>query len=195
MAALARLVASTAMNRDFHLCITGGCRLCSSAAQWRSGPPPQFGRWREKNVIPDQARLLLLKSKAMTIIYLLSRVLGALVGVGLCLVVIFFSSAAAGLPIGVILGVAIGYLFSLVPPEVVRHGIKFSLRWSDTARLKERLRREHGLAPIIIEELVSRGEPVEQFRDYVESLLRSNSFIRRGCGKMIRRKRFPDMKP
>jgi hypothetical protein len=146
-------------------------------------------------VIHNQAWRLLLKSKAMTIIYLLSRVLGALVGVGLGLVIIFFASAWAGIPIGIALGVSVGCLFGLVPPEFVRHGIKFSLRWSDTARLKERLRQEHGLAPLIIEELVSRGEPVEQFRDYVESLLRSNSFIRRGCGRMIRCKRFPDMKP
>jgi len=146
-------------------------------------------------MIPDHARRLLLKSKAMTIIYLLSRVLGALVGVGLGLVVIFIASAWAGIPIGVILGVAVGYLFGLLPPECVRHGIKFSLRWSDTARLKERLHRERGLAPIIIEELVSRGEPVEQFRDYVESLLRSNSFIRGSCGKECRRRWFPNMNP
>jgi hypothetical protein len=146
-------------------------------------------------VIPDHARRSLAKSKAMTIIYLLSQVLGALAGVGLGLVVIFFASAWAGIPIGVLPGVAVGYLFGLLPPECVRHGIKFLLRWSDTARLKDRLHREHGLAPIIIEELVSRGEPVEQFRDYVESLLRSNSFIRRGCGKLIRHKWFPDMKP
>jgi len=136
--------------------------------------------------------------KAMTILhlfYLLSHGLSALVGVGVGLIIIFFVSAWAGIPIGIALGVSVGFLFGLVPPELVRHGIKFSLRWSQTARLKERLHREHGLAPLIIEELVSRGEPIEHFRDYVESLLRSNSFIRRGCGKMIRRKWFPDMKP
>jgi len=131
----------------------------------------------------------------MTIVYLLSRVLGALVGVGLGLVIIFFASAWAGVPIGIALGVSVGWLFGFLPPEIVRHGIRISLRWSETARLKERLHREHGLAPLIIEELVSRGEPIEQFRDYVESLLRSNSFIRRGGGKMIRRRWFPDMKP
>lgn len=131
----------------------------------------------------------------MTFIFHLSRVLGVLSGVGLGLVIIFFASASAGIPIGIALGVSVGCLFGLVPPEFVRHGIKFSLRWSDTARLKKRLHREHGLAPLIIEELVSRGEPVEQFRDYVESSLRSNSFIRRSCGKMTRRKWFPDMKP
>ena len=129
----------------------------------------------------------------MTFIFHLSRVLGVLLGVGLGLVVIFFASAAAGLPIGVVLGVAAGYLFGLLPPECVRHAIMFSLRWSDTARLKERLRREPGLAPLIVEELVSRGEPVEQFRDYVESLLQSNSFIRRSAGKECRKKWFPSV--
>ncbi len=133
--------------------------------------------------------------KAMAILLLVSRVLGALVGVGVGLIIIFFASAWAGIPIGIALGVPVGFLFGLVPPELVRHGIKFSLRWSDTARLKERLPREPGLAPLIIEELVSRGEPIEQFHDYVESLLRSNSFFRRRCGKIIRRKWFPDMKP
>lgn len=136
--------------------------------------------------------------EAMTILYLfylLAHGLGALVGVGVGLIIIFFASAWAGIPIGIAMGASVGFLFGLVPPELVRHGIKFSLRWSETARLKERLHREHGLAPLIIEELVSRGEPIEHFRDYVESLLRSNSFIRRGCGKMIRRKWFPDMKP
>ena len=146
-------------------------------------------------MIHNQAWRLLLKSKAMTIIYLLSRVLGALVGVGLGLVIIFFASAWAGIPIGIALGVSVGCLFGLVPPEFVRHGIKFALRWSETARLKERLHREHGLAPLIIEELVSRGEPVEQFRDYVESLLKSNSFIRRSRGKECREKWFPTMTP
>ena len=146
-------------------------------------------------MIPDHARRLLLKSKAMTFIFHLSRLLGVLLGAGLGLAVIFFASAAAGIPIGVILGVAVGYLFGLLPPECVRHGIKFSLRWSDTAGLKERLHREHGLAPLIIEELVSRGEPVEQFRDYVESLLKSNSFIRRSRGKECREKWFPTMTP
>jgi hypothetical protein len=129
------------------------------------------------------------------LLYLLSRVLGALLGVGLGLVIILFASAWAGIPIGVILGVAVGCLFGLVPPEIVRHGIKFSLRWSETARLKERLHREPGLAPLIIEELVSSGEPVEQFRDHVESLLQSNSFIRRSAGKECRKKWFPAMTP
>lgn len=143
----------------------------------------------------DRARHLTLVSEAMTLLFLLSLGLGAVVGVGVGISIIFFASAWAGIPIGIALGVPMGCLFGLVPPEIVRHGIKFSLRWSETAGLKERLQREHGLAPLIIEELVSRGEPVAQFRDYVESLLRSNSFIRRSCGKMIRRKWFPDTKP
>lgn len=129
----------------------------------------------------------------MTFIFHLSRLLGVLLGAGLGLAVIFFASAWAGIPIGIALGVAAGYLFGLLPPELVRHGIKFSLRWSETARLKERLHQDHGLAPLLIEELVSRGEPVEQFRDYVESLLRSNSFFRRSCGKKCRKKWFPNM--
>jgi len=131
----------------------------------------------------------------MFVILQLSRGLGVLLGIAIGAVLIAFGSAWAGIPVGVALGVAVGWLAGLLPPELVRHGIKFSLRRADAPRLKERLRREHGLALLIIEELVSRGESVEQFRDEVESLLGSNSFIRRSCGKMIRRKCFPDMKP
>ena len=76
-----------------------------------------------------------------------------------------------------------------------RSGFRLGLKWSDTTKLQARLERDCCLSHWIIAELASRGEPVEQFRDYVESLLRSNSFIRRSCGKMIRRKWFPDMKP
>jgi hypothetical protein len=133
--------------------------------------PPQFGRWRGKNVISKPARCLLLKSKAMSLIFHLSRVTG------------------------VFLGVAAGYLFGPRPPECVRHGIKFSLRWTDSVRLKQRLRQEPGLAPIIIEEFVSRGEPVGQCRDFVESLLTSDSFMRRSCGKECRKKWFPNLTP
>ncbi len=131
----------------------------------------------------------------MTFILHLSRVLGALIGAGLGLAIIFFACAWAGIPVGVVLGVAMGCLVGLVPSELVHHGIKFSLRRSDTPRLKERLRREHGLALLVIEELVSRGEPVGQFREEVESLLRSRSMYRRSIGKQVRRKWFPDMTP
>jgi hypothetical protein len=131
----------------------------------------------------------------MLIILLLSRFLGVLLGVAVGAVIIAFGSAWAGIPVGVALGVAVGWISGLLPPELVRHGIKFLLRRMDTPRLKERLRREHGLAPLIIEELVSRGEPAGQFRDEVELLMRSNSFFRRSCGRALRRKFFPDMKP
>jgi len=146
-------------------------------------------------VIPNPAQRLFLKGKAMTFILQMSRVLGVLLGVSLGLAITFFACAWAGIPIGVILGVAAGYLFGLLPPECVRHGIKFTLRWSDTVDLKERLNRECGVAAIIIEELVSRGEPVEQFRDFVDALVRSNSAFRRSCGKQCRKKWFPSTTP
>ena len=129
----------------------------------------------------------------MFFILQLSRGLGVLLGVAIGAVLILFASAWAGIPVGVALGGAVGCLAGLLPPELVRHGIKFSLRRTDTHRLRQRLRREHGLALLIIEELVSRGEPVGQFREEVESLLHSRSMNRRSIGRQIRRKWFPDM--
>ena len=110
-------------------------------------------------------------------------------------IIVLFSAASAGLPIGLILGLALGYLVALLPSDCVRHGIRISLRGADAAHIKARLRRQPGLSPILIEELVARGEPIEQFRAYAKALLGSNSIVCRSCGRQIMRKWFPDRTP
>lgn len=129
----------------------------------------------------------------MVVILHLSRMLGIIVGVGLGAVIILFGSAAAGIIIGVALGASVGCLAGLLPYEIARHTIQLSLRWSKTGRLKERLTTEHGLAHLIILELVRRGESVEQFRGYAQSLLQSDSGYRRRLGRNLQRSWFPDL--
>lgn len=122
-----------------------------------------------------------------------SRLLGLIIGVGLGAVLVFLASARAEILIGVVLGTTAGCLAGLLPSEMVQHSIRLSLCWSKTARLKERLVREHGLAHLIIAELLRRGEPVGQFRDCVQSLLRSDSGSRRKVGQRIQRRWLPEL--
>jgi len=129
----------------------------------------------------------------MFIVHQLARILGLLFGITLGGGIIMFGSAWGGIPIGLALGIALGWLAALLPPEIVRHAILLSLRWSDSHHLKERLAREHELAPMILEVLVARGEPVEQFREQAQTLLRSDSMLRRSIGRKISRKWFPDL--
>jgi len=125
----------------------------------------------------------------------LSRLLGLVLGLAAGAVIGLGASAWAGVVIGAILGVSVGFLAGALVPEFARILIRLVLKWSDGTRLRARLEHKHCLSHLIITELVSRGEPVEQFRGYVESLIRSDSAARRSCGKMSRRKWFPDMKP
>ena len=73
--------------------------------------------------------------------------------------------------------------------------IRLRMKFSHTTVLRARLERDQCLSHLIIAELVSRGDPVDQFRDQVEALIRSNSFFLRGSGKQCRKKWFPDMTP
>lgn len=129
----------------------------------------------------------------MFALYQVSRLLGLLFGITIGGAIAFFGSAWGGVAVGLTLGIAVGWLAGLLPPEIVRHAILLSLRCSDTLRLKERLVREHGLAPMIIEVLVSRSEPVEQFREQAQALLRYDSGHRRSIGRKIAQKWFPDL--
>jgi hypothetical protein len=127
----------------------------------------------------------------MLIIFQLSRLLGLAVGALVCL----GAFAWAGVVIGATLGISVGYLVGALLHEFALIGILLGMKWSDTMKLKARLERDYCLSHLIIAELVSRGEPVEQFRGLVEGLLRSDSAFRRSYGKMNRHKWFPDMKP
>jgi hypothetical protein len=146
-------------------------------------------------VIRNQASRLLLNSTARMIIFLLSRILGVLLGLAVGAVIAVGASAGAGVFIGVILAISVGFLVGSLPHEIALVLIRLVFKWRDKNKLRAQLESDYWLSHLIIAELVSRGEPVEQFRGYVESLLRSDSAFRRSYGKMNRRKWFPDMKP
>ena len=129
----------------------------------------------------------------MFIIYHASRVFGLLFGIAIGGAIVFFASGWGGGVIGLTLGITVGWLSALLPSEIVRHSILLSLRWSDSKQLKDRLAREHGLAPMIIEVLVSRGEPIEDFREHIQVLLQSTSRHRRSIGRKLGQKWFPDL--
>jgi hypothetical protein len=95
--------------------------------------------------------------------------------------------------IGATLGISVGCLAGALLHEFALIGMRLGMKWSDTTKLKSRLERDYCLSHLIIAELVSRGEPVQQFRGHVEALVRSNSASRRSCGKECRKKWFPNM--
>lgn len=127
----------------------------------------------------------------MILIFHLSRLLGFVVGALICL----GACAWAGVVIGVTLGISVGYLVGALLYEFGLIGIRLGLKWSDTTKLKGRLERDHRLSHLIIAEMVSRGEPVEQFRGHVEALIRSDSASLRRCGKACQRAWFPNRTP
>jgi hypothetical protein len=110
------------------------------------------------------------------------ELVGALVG--------FFSGLAFGQKafgwIGAIVGAGTGFYCGLVlgrlPYAIVSTRLKRKLKRSDTATLKQRLEKEYFISHLIIACLVVRGEPVEQFRDYVFSLLHSDLSDKRQFG-------------
>jgi len=127
----------------------------------------------------------------MVIIFVVSRLLGFAVGALVCL----GACVWAGVVIGATLGLSVGYLVGMLLQEFGEIAIRLRMKFSDTASLRARLERDQCLSHLIITELVSRGDPVEQFRGQVEVLIRSNSFFRRSSGKQCRKKWFPDMNP
>ncbi len=125
----------------------------------------------------------------MAIVFIVSRLLGFAVGVLICL----GACVWAGVVIGATLGISVGYLAGALLQEFGLIGIRLRLKFLDTAILRARLVRDDCLSHLLITELVSRGEPVEQFRTHVEALVRSDSVFRRSSGKECQKKWFPDM--
>lgn len=98
-------------------------------------------------------------------------------------------AAVAGIVVGLVVGAFAGNLPWLASWAWMR----YDLKRSSTARLKERLRAEYGISHLLIGELVSRGEPLEQFREYVAGLLESQNPLERHCGKGTAGMWFPDL--
>ncbi len=99
--------------------------------------------------------------------------------------------ALLGGPLGFYVGLVVGRL----PYSVVFAWMRRDLKKCDTPTLKSRLQREFFLSQFIIAELVVRGEPVEQFKQYVLSLVQSDSSDKRRFGEQNMRIWFPEGAP
>jgi hypothetical protein len=95
--------------------------------------------------------------------------------------------------VGALIGLIIGMLVGNLPWAASYAWMRYDLKRSSVAKLKERLQREYFISHLLIGELVSRGEPLEQFRDYVAELLRSQNALERHCGEGVAGMWFPEL--
>jgi hypothetical protein len=95
--------------------------------------------------------------------------------------------------VGTLVGLIVGMLVGNLPWAASRAWMHYDLKRSSVAKLKERLQREYFISHLLIGELLSRGEPLEQFRDYVAELLRSHNALERHCGEGVARMWFPEL--
>lgn len=120
---------------------------------------------------------------------LLGAVGGAVVGGSYGYQTFGWLGAVIGLPLGLLVG---SFVLNL-PWVVVWAWMRYDLKRSSIAKLKNRLHREYSISHLLIAELVSRGEPLEQFREFVAGLLRSNNPLERHCGEGAAGMWFPDL--
>ena len=97
--------------------------------------------------------------------------------------------------LGVLLGVVAGVLVGNLPWVASWAWMRYDLKRCSVPKLKERLKREYFISHLLIGELVSRGEPLEQFRGHVAALLRSGDAAEHHFGKGAARIWFPDLLP
>ena len=129
----------------------------------------------------------------MMTLFDLLRVTGACVGV-------WYAASWAyrewGWPAAVVagaLGYAIGTILGRLPYVAVRALMLRGFELSSDDRLRGRLEGEYYISHLLIAELVSRGEPAEQFRGYVAGLLQSEDPDRRRFGTRAASVWFPDL--
>jgi len=97
--------------------------------------------------------------------------------------------------LGALIGFVVGLLIGNLPWAASRAWMRYDLKRCSIAKLKERLNYEGFISHLLIGELVSRGEPLEQFRDYVAGLLRSSDVLERHYGEGTAGMWFPDLLP
>ncbi len=98
-----------------------------------------------------------------------------------------------GALVGALLGGLAGLLVGDLPWMASWAWMRYDLKRSSVPRLKQRLQREYFVAHLLIGELVSRGEPLEQFRAHVAALMRSGDAPERHFGEAAARLWFPDL--
>ena len=98
-----------------------------------------------------------------------------------------------GAIIGGAVGLYVGLVLGRVPYYITFALMRRELKKCDTATLKSKLEPEYFISIYIIAELVVRGEPVEQFKDYVIGLSHSACSHRQRIGKENMRIWFPEL--
>lgn len=94
---------------------------------------------------------------------------------------------------GGFLGVCGGFVVGQLPWVLASIWFRGELKRAGIAELRERLRTEHYTSHLLIAELVSRDEPLEDFRDVVVAQLHSELTIVRRVGEENARLWFPDL--
>lgn len=120
---------------------------------------------------------------------LLGAALGAILGGSYGYQTFGWLGAVIGLPLGLL----VGWFVANLPWVVCWAWFRYDLKRSSIAKLKNRLHPEYSISHLLIAELVLRGEPLGQFREYVAGLLRSNNPLERHCGEGTARMWFPDL--
>lgn len=92
-----------------------------------------------------------------------------------------------------VIGWIVGAFVGNLPWAVAWAWMRYDLKRTGVEKLKERLQREFFIAHILIGELVSRGEPLEQFREHVVRLLHSSTLAERQFGQRAASVWFPDL--
>ena len=94
---------------------------------------------------------------------------------------------------GGFIGLIIGYFIGSLPFALSCLMMRYKLKRTSTNKLREQLKKQYYISHLIINELISREEPVEQFRDYVESMIKSENLDKRKFGIYVAEIWFPEM--
>ena len=129
----------------------------------------------------------------MFTIFDLLKLLGAAAGALLGGIYGYQTFGWLGAVVGLPLGLLVGSFVCNLPWVVSWAWMRYDLKRCSIAKLKDRLHREYFISHLLIAELVSRGEPLGQFREYVAGLLRSNNSLERHCGEGTAGMWFPDL--
>ena len=120
---------------------------------------------------------------------------GSIIGGAIGVVKGWHSYGAIGAAVGAVLGLAVGAILGNLPWWFVANVMRVNLKWSKTETLRAKIDRQPFVAHLLIAELLSRGEPLESFREAVTKQLQSSSPLEREFGERNAKLWFPDLLP
>jgi hypothetical protein len=94
---------------------------------------------------------------------------------------------------GAIIGVVVGWFVGNIPAVYASNKLKRELKQTPDDELKARLVSQYYISHLIIAELVVRGHPVEDFRDYVLTRINSEHIDQRRFAWTNLRIWFPEL--